>query len=78
MKAAGDNNESRIAWGLRSVTTQAPRTADIARLMKLQSDATAAYAADPALLKKAGTDAETAALTLVASTILNFDEALTK
>ncbi len=78
MKAAGELTEARIAWGLRNVTTQEPRPADIARLAKLHADAAATYAADPALSKKAASDADLAALTLVASTILNFDEALTK
>ena len=39
-------------------------------LMKLQNDAPAAHTADPALSKKAASDAVLAALTLVASTIL--------
>jgi hypothetical protein len=78
MKAAGETTEARIAWALRAVTTQPANPADIARLAKLQTQAAAAYGADAELAKKAGGDAETASLTLVASTILNFDGALTK
>ena len=49
-----------------------------ARLVRLHADALAGYQTNEALAAKAGGDAETAALTLAASTILNFDEALTK
>ena len=78
MAAAGDNAEARIAWALRTVTSSDPKPDQIARLAKLCAEALAKYTADTALAQKAAGDPEAAALTLVASTILNLDEALTK
>ncbi|HZJ13683.1 MAG TPA: DUF1553 domain-containing protein, partial [Chthoniobacteraceae bacterium] len=74
----GDSAEARIAWALRTVASIEPNAADVARLVRLHADALAGYQTNEALAAKAGGDAETAALTLAASTILNFDEALTK
>ncbi len=78
MKSAGANAEASIAWALRTVTSNDPKPDQIARLAKLHADALANYKADLSLAEKAAGDPETAALTLVASTILNLDDALTK
>ncbi len=78
MFAAADNTEARIAWAFTAVTSDPARPETIARLAQLHADALAQYTANPALAKKAASDPATAALTLVASTILNLDEALTK
>jgi hypothetical protein len=78
MMASGGDTRARIAWALRCVTGREPRAPDISRLTTLFDEAQATYTADPQLSAKAGPDAGTAALTQVASTILNLDEALTK
>ena len=78
MKAAGENVEASIAWALRTVTSSEPKPGDLARLVKLHTDALAQYTADTPLAQKAAGDPANAALTLVASTILNLDDALTK
>lgn len=78
MKTAGATAEEGIAWALRTVTSREPQPDQIARLAKLHAAALEKYKADAPLAEKAAGDPESAALTLVASTILNLDEALTK
>jgi hypothetical protein len=63
---------------MRLLISDDPPVADISRLRRLYEAARARYQADPTLAGQAGGDADTAALTLVASTILNLDETLTK
>jgi hypothetical protein len=68
----------RVTVGWRLVTTADPKATDVERLERLYQGALAAYRKEPELSAKAGATAELAALTLVASTLLNLDEALTK
>jgi hypothetical protein len=77
-KEAGSDLNARLTWAMQLLTSEDPPAADVARLRRLYQEALAHYQADQALAAKAGGDAETAALTLVASTILNLDETLTK
>ena len=78
MLAAADNTEARIAWAVTAVTSGPAKPETIARLAQLHTNALAQYTANPTLAQKAAGDPASAALTLVASTILNLDEALSK
>lgn len=69
---------ARATKAFRLVTGRRPAAAEVSRLVKLARDLEAKYAKDPEAAKKlAGTPSE-AAWTLVAMTILNLDEAITK
>ena len=78
MHAAADSLNARLAWGWRRVLGEEPRPADTARLAQLHGRALDRYRADEALARQAGGTPDDAALTLVASTLLNLDKALTK
>jgi hypothetical protein len=78
MKNAGESIEDRARWGFHCVTSKPLDDEGAARLARLFADALARYQSAPELSAKAGDDAELAALTLVASTLLNLDDALTK
>jgi len=77
-KEGGTDLERRLVWAMRLLITDDPPVVDISRLRRLYEAARGRYQADPTLAGQAGGDADTAALTLVASTILNLDETLTK
>jgi hypothetical protein len=69
---------SQCAWLLRTVTNHAATSEETAALTALYDSSLAAYQVASELLKPLGASAEVAARTLVASTVLNCDEALTK
>ena len=78
MQTAADPVADRIRWGWRRVTGTDPQPADLDRLMRLHGAALERYRDDPDLARAAAGSAESAALTLVASTLLNLDAALTR
>lgn len=78
MKANGSNLGENIAWAWRALTGERPTAADIARLTRLYTTALATYVDQPELVPAAGGDPDTAALSLVANTLLNLDKALTR
>ena len=78
MQARGGDLRGQLAWAWESVTSERAAAATLDRLERLHRSAGERYAADPGLTSAAGGDPRTSALALVASTLLNLDEALTK
>ena len=78
MKSAGTSLDEHIAWAWRAVTSSEPDPKDVSRLTRLYTSALVEYATNPELAAKAGGSPDAAGLTLVASTLLNLDKALTK
>ena len=85
----GATVESRITWGFRRLLARAPRPAELAILVRAHERSLQSFTAEPGaateLLKvgtspvAAGTDpVALAAMTTVATTILNLDEAVTR
>ena len=68
----------RVAVGFRLATSRAPSASESDRLVRLAKSLEAKYARDPGLAKKLAGSPSEAAWMLVASTILNLDEAVTK
>ncbi|MFM7101549.1 MAG: DUF1553 domain-containing protein, partial [Verrucomicrobiota bacterium] len=77
LQTAGPTPEARLEWGWQAVIGTPPRPEAITQLARLQENALADYRERPALAPP-GSSPEEAALTLVASTLLNLDEALSK
>jgi hypothetical protein len=78
MQAQAGPLRDQLAWAWRAVTSEVASAETLSRLERLHGAAEERYAADSALSAQVGADAKTAALSLVASTLLNLDEALTK
>jgi hypothetical protein len=87
IREGGPSRAQRIAYGFRLLTGRHPDEEELALLEKLHADESAAFARDPrsarALLAAVGrparpplAPAETAALAVVASTMMNFDGAV--
>lgn len=68
----------QLAGGWRRVTSELASPQTISRLEKLYRSARVKYFAEVDLVVQAGGDPEEAALSVVASTLLNCDEALIK
>ena len=78
MQAQAAGLRDQLAWAWRAVTSEAASPETLSRLERLHGAAQVRYSAEAALAAQVGGDAKTAALSLVASTLLNLDEALTK
>jgi hypothetical protein len=68
----------RIAWAYRAATGRAPEASTLDDLNRLYEQARKTYEADAEAAKHLASTPERAALAVVASTILNLDELLTK
>ncbi len=78
MAEGGSDAPSWIAFGLRLSTSRAAREEDVDTLSELYRQAAAVYAEDPIQSDKLGGSPAEAAMVLVANTILNLDESLSK
>jgi hypothetical protein len=78
MQALGRSESHRLAWVWQQVTGTPADAAIVERLGALQRNARNRYQQDPGLLKELGGEPEWAAAVVVASTLLNLDETLTK
>ena len=74
----GDTTADKIAWAYRTATGRAPSASTLDDLMSLYQSAFDGFAADPDASQHLGPTPERAALSVVASAILNLDEVLTK
>jgi hypothetical protein len=74
----GDTADQRIAWAYRAATGKTPAAATLDDLSRLYKNALNQYASDREMSRYLGPTPEHAALAIVASTILNLDELLTK
>jgi mono/diheme cytochrome c family protein len=70
--------DQAIVWTFRSCLARQPRKAELDRLKKLYTGLRAKYAADPDRAKKIAGTPDLAAKTMLANTILNLDETITK
>lgn len=75
---AAPSLEQKIETAFRSATSRVPTSAERNRLRNLLESLSAKYGQDPETAKKLGGNPEEAAWTLVAMTILNLDETITK
>jgi hypothetical protein len=73
-----DRPEERVTLGFRLCTGRRPTKPEEAALLKLVHGVRTRYEASPEDARKFGGDVETATWTLVASTLLNLDETITK
>jgi hypothetical protein len=78
MQALGGSESHRLAWVWQQVTGTPVDAAIVERLGTLHRNARNRYQQDPGLLKELGGEPEWAAAVVVASTLLNLDETLTK
>jgi hypothetical protein len=78
MAAHSPDTGERLAFGVLLVTHTPATTATLDDLISLHRDAAADYAREPGLAAMLGPDPDTAALVLVANTILNLDSALNR
>jgi hypothetical protein len=69
---------AKIAAGHRAATSRAPSADRLARLLELHEDLEARYTAEPELRQNLAGTADGAAFTVLASVLLNLDEAITK
>jgi hypothetical protein len=77
MSAAKDDKDG-LVLGFRSCLARSPSDAETARLLSLLNALRASYSSNPDAAKKIAGDTTSAAWTMVASTILNLDETITK
>ncbi len=70
--------EKKLEYGFRLCLVRHPTKEETARLMKLYGTLKTKYTARPDLAKKLAGDPEMSAMTLVANTLLNLDETITK
>ena len=78
-EAAGDGGAAQVAWMIEAVVSRKPSDAEIDELLLLKQDLVAMYTEDVEAIKLLGAEsADQAADHLVASTILNLDEAINK
>jgi hypothetical protein len=78
MESQHSDIRERIAFGVKLATQQEAAAGEIDELPSLHADALAAYTETPADAAKLGPTPETAALALVANTMLNLDSALNR
>jgi hypothetical protein len=78
MRANGGDLSAQIKRGYEWLTLRKPTPEILDALLHLHSDAMAEYAKDPQQLQKIAANADDAALVLVANTMLNLDNALTR
>jgi hypothetical protein len=87
LQEGGVTTEERVRWAFRSVTSRTPTTREVAALRAAFDEQQAIFAAEPGAIPKllnigeAGVDltlpgAPLAAATMVASALLNHDEAV--
>lgn len=74
----GPTVHDQIAWALKLVASQLPRTNEVDILLALHRDATTEFTSSLGQSKALADSPSQAALVLVANTILNLDAALTK
>jgi hypothetical protein len=75
----GEDPRDQLRWMYLAAISRPPRPDEQAELLQLQRDLARLYAESPELLDGLGVeDSEAAARVMVASTILNLDEAITK
>jgi hypothetical protein len=74
----GETAGERIAWGYRAATGREATASTLADLTGLYETAFQQYGADGEASKQLGSTPEAAAMAVVASTLLNLDEVLTK
>jgi hypothetical protein len=74
----GELPAEQIAWAFRAATGHPPDRDSLADLVQLYEGAYNEFTADPNAAEKLGSTPEHAALAVVANTILNLDEVLTK
>jgi hypothetical protein len=75
---AGDTPDDKIAWAYRAATGRAPAASTLDDLMRLYETAFDGFVTDPDASQQVASTPERAALSVVASAILNLDEVLTK
>ncbi|BCX49298.1 hypothetical protein HAHE_32060 [Haloferula helveola] len=79
MKYDADGDlEDRLAFGYRAATSRKASPERLKELVRLYHELEAKYAADPKLMKGMAGTPDGAAFTIVASVMLNLDEALTR
>jgi hypothetical protein len=79
MAAEGDESAGeQIAWAYQAATGRTPTAETLAELTQLYDVACKQFVADPAASKQVAPTPELAALSVVASAILNLDEVLTR
>ncbi len=78
MKSENNSVQEKIALGYRAATSQRITPERLTELSQLFDDLKQSYAADPAESKKLADTPEGAAYAIVASVLLNLDEAITR
>lgn len=79
LEKSGGETAAAIRHAVMRVTGHPPAEADVGELLALHADSVATYRADAALLAASGeTSPEAAAMTNVATVILNLDQAMSK
>jgi hypothetical protein len=78
IKEGGDTVTGRIGWAYREATGRTPVASTLEDLVRLYRAALEKYTSDTKAAKHLGATPERAALAVVASTILNLDELLTR
>lgn len=74
----GESIAAQIEWAMQLATTEAPSPAAVEAMLALHRDAKAAYQPDNAEQNKLAATADDYAMTIVASAILNLDDAMTR
>jgi hypothetical protein len=70
--------QEKLSLGYRAITSQKITPERLAELIALYEDLVKTYTADPSLLQGMAGSPDGAALTVVASVLLNLDEAITR
>jgi hypothetical protein len=78
MAAYSPDLRARLAFGHLLATQHDASPATLDDLVSLHHDATADYTRNPGLAAKLATDPDSAALVLIANTLLNLDTALNR
>lgn len=78
LRQGGGSVREQIARGCRMLTLEEPPPRMMDRLLQLHGSALKVYLADPGTSAKLGASPDEAALVLVASTLMNLDEALAR
>ncbi|MGB7325144.1 MAG: hypothetical protein WBD31_09750, partial [Rubripirellula sp.] len=75
-----DTDDQRIRWTFETVTARLPTEGEVNEMRTLLADTTAYYDQNPDLSTKlvGQSDAKAAAWTILASTLLNLDETVSK
>ena len=78
MEAGGGSVRDVITRGCKFLTLDTPSPRMVETLLRLYEDAVQEYRNDPAVAAKLAATPESAAIVLVANTLLNLDRALTR